>query len=848
MKLRKVLLRWFKSFHLNYRGVSERGEAAAYRPWNKMSPPYATGDEFPFIEIPVEHDITTIVGANESGKSHLLNAISKVVLGTGIDGSDHFKRTDLCHYAGVRTRNVEAWPNIGLQFTLENDADLAKVNEAVGGAISNTGQAPTTFALILAPDEDEQKPARLFIEPNEQPLLLDQGQLEKLRKCLPSVQFIDSHALLSSEIPLARLIAAYGDTNYVGIGLSDRRAIEQAVKQLRKFSMPPLQQAVSAEHLKTFEEIKRALEVIVGQAADADSLELLLFKDILGIKMDTLKYLYELSTGERGYVEGQISKWNDEINDRLNLSHFWRQDEQFSVSINYKDGVIYFEIHDKTDSIYTFKERSSGLKFFLSYYIQAKAMEMSSRNRNSIILMDEPDSALSILGQRNLLAVFESLVSPESSNQTCQLVYTTHSPYLINRNFPRRIRVVKKEDAEEGTQYIEQARARRYEPVRTALGIDSAPSLFLGADNILLEGPTDQYLLAEIIRVFATPANVGSYVDLNAVVMVSADGVGNVENVLDQSRWADEPIPPTVVLLDSDKPAEDVAKKITGKMGQQAIIDEGFVAMVGKLVAVADSNLVVVTIEDIVPREIYGGAVKSYVEKWLPEAHKNHAQKVADWVSAVTYGQGGLVASTKELFRTVKPEFGGDYDKMGVLQEVVLAVTSRFAATPDDPAVVQLRKCITAICDFIREGLAKSRAATAKHSTTQAIKRIVNDFNRLNKDNVPITTLQKLFRRLEREVAPIGSDGDVFLRVVHQYLAELEKLRAAGQERVVQKEWTHWKSRIDQIKKNPLAVIETPKLAAMPIHSPAGSDNGSNGNGKAIPAPPPDGKLNALVP
>src|SRR5262245_16688581 len=188
---------------------------------------------------------------------------------------------------------------------------------------------------------------------------------------------------------------------------------------------------------------------------------------------------------------------------------------------------------------------------------------MTRANRSSIFLIDEPDAALSILGQRNLLAVFESLVSPESSGQTCQLVYTTHSPYLINRNFPRRLRVVKKEDAEQGTQYIEQARARRYEPVRTALGIDSAPSLFLGADNILMEGATDQFVLAEMIRVFATPQNVGEFLDLNAIEIVSADGVGNIENVLDQSHWADEPIPPTVILVDGDKIARDVVDRVT---------------------------------------------------------------------------------------------------------------------------------------------------------------------------------------------------------------------------------------------------------------------------------------------
>ena len=68
-----------------------------------------------------------------------------------------------------------------------------------------------------------------------------------------------------------------------------------------------------------------------------------------------------------------------------------------------RPGILYFEITDKTGATYTFKERSSGLRYFLSYYIQAKALEMTSRGKNAIILMDEPDSFLSIIGQRNLL-------------------------------------------------------------------------------------------------------------------------------------------------------------------------------------------------------------------------------------------------------------------------------------------------------------------------------------------------------------------------------------------------------------------------------------------------------------
>src|ERR1041384_1400860 len=166
MKIKKVLLRWYKSFHLNYRGITEKGEVTAYRPWNKSSPVFAPSEEFPFIEIPIEDDITSIVGANESGKSHLLNAISKAIRGVGIEQDDEFRQTDLCHYAGVRTRNVEAWPHLGLQFRLTDAEEINKLKKAIKLEASGSTETASSFTLLLAHDPKNPKPARVFIEPN----------------------------------------------------------------------------------------------------------------------------------------------------------------------------------------------------------------------------------------------------------------------------------------------------------------------------------------------------------------------------------------------------------------------------------------------------------------------------------------------------------------------------------------------------------------------------------------------------------------------------------------------------------------------------------------------------------
>jgi len=112
MKVAAVLLRWYKSFNTNYMGYTDRRAGVSPRPWNLLSRNTESESDFPFIEIPVEPDITTIVGANESGKSHLLCAISKVITGNGTpdgfgDGREFHARTSaIIHLHVTRMRRT----------------------------------------------------------------------------------------------------------------------------------------------------------------------------------------------------------------------------------------------------------------------------------------------------------------------------------------------------------------------------------------------------------------------------------------------------------------------------------------------------------------------------------------------------------------------------------------------------------------------------------------------------------------------------------------------------------------------------------------------------------------------
>jgi len=68
---------------------------------------------------------------------------------------------------------------------------------------------------------------------------------------------------------------------------------------------------------------------------------------------------------------------------------------------------------------------------------------------------------------------------------------------------------------------------------------------------------------------------------LNAIVMVSAESAPSVEKLLVASQWGDEPVPATVVLLDSDDAGNEAKRKITGKgRNCKQLIEERFVLQV----------------------------------------------------------------------------------------------------------------------------------------------------------------------------------------------------------------------------------------------------------------------------
>lgn len=132
MKLNMVYARFYKSFNFNHHRKAH--EEAKAQPWEMIGT-----DWYPYIEIPIHDRITTVVGANESGKSHLLDAIEKAISGQG------FRHQDLCRYCNFF--NVEKgndfWPHLGVGWTNITKEDVTKIRQEVDN------NAPEHFDCFL---------------------------------------------------------------------------------------------------------------------------------------------------------------------------------------------------------------------------------------------------------------------------------------------------------------------------------------------------------------------------------------------------------------------------------------------------------------------------------------------------------------------------------------------------------------------------------------------------------------------------------------------------------------------------------------------------------------------------
>jgi hypothetical protein len=150
------------------------------------------------------------------------------------------------------------------------------------------------------------------------------------------------------------------------------------------------------------------------------------------------------------------------------------------------------KLHDMT---VPFDERSAGFTWFFSFLV--KFSQVKKNQGNVVILLDEPGLNLHAKAQSDLLRYIKEKLEPQH-----QVVYTTHSPFMVPADNILSVRTVEdvvryRRDEEPevlgtkvGDDVLSTDRDTLF-PLQSALGYELSQSLFVGEHTLLVEGPSD---------------------------------------------------------------------------------------------------------------------------------------------------------------------------------------------------------------------------------------------------------------------------------------------------------------------------------------------------------------------
>jgi predicted ATP-dependent endonuclease of OLD family len=200
--------------------------------------------------------------------------------------------------------------------------------------------------------------------------------------------------------------------------------------------------------------------------------------------------------------------------------------------------------------------RSRGLQWFFSFFL-VFLVETKQEHTNAILLLDEPGLSLHPLAQYDLATFFKRL------SEDNQLIYTSHSPFLVDMDNLANVMAVYVDKATGRTKVSSNLRYNQTDseksiyPIHAALGLTVSDTLLLGCLAVLVEGPSDQIYLSMIKRYLVSK---GKFLNNKEVVFIPTGGVKGMAAVTKLVSSRDNILP--FVLLDSDKVGKDYAKQL----------------------------------------------------------------------------------------------------------------------------------------------------------------------------------------------------------------------------------------------------------------------------------------------
>lgn len=508
----------------------------------------------------VENGKTILVGANEAGKTAILQALQKINPPEGVAGYDALRDYPRSEYNDITVGKVK--PSevtvATARFKLD-DSDLGELpvgfdgddaTYIVGCRLDNTywhdidgGPKVPVYDDAFRKDlarlaahvdkrqaEDAERPSVALASVTErwiQGRALTTDRADQLAHWLDAVTPLVDEANSTEENRLDRLVKicrAPGTREAALQTLFEARPV--FVLFSNYFRVRPL---IHLDHLAT----RLENGILDDDEYDYGNTCLMKLLGFTARELSDLGKAAEPPPDDVGALQGyrdQLDKRSYQLNAasvRLTneIRRVWNPDptkpEADKLRVSADAQYLKVAVEDDLGVEVELNQRSEGFQWLVSFFVVFFA-EAVDKHKNAILLLDEPGLSLHGLKQREFRETISRLAA---SNQT---LYTTHSPFLVGPDELDLVRVVEMTDRTTGTSVHTSVTASdpaSLLPLQEALGYDLAQSLFSQKRNLVLEGLTDLWYVeatAQLLRDADGPL-------LNdKIALLPADGAGKV--------------------------------------------------------------------------------------------------------------------------------------------------------------------------------------------------------------------------------------------------------------------------------------------------------------------------------
>lgn len=262
------------------------------------------------------------------------------------------------------------------------------------------------------------------------------------------------------------------------------------------------------------------------------------------------------------------------------------------------------------------ESRSTGLQWFFSFYL-VFLVESEQHHQNAILLLDEPGVTLHPLAQKDLFLFFENLA------RNNQMLYTTHSPFMVDSNHLERVRsvyidlngkTVVSPDLRASERLRGSNQPQSIYPAHAALGLSVSDTLLVNCNPILVEGESDQVYLSALKSLLISK---GRIAPLKEIVFIPTGGVKGIKATSAILSGAGEVKPP--VILDGDKPGTKMAMELKADL---YAADPNKIILISEYTDLQDGE-----IEDLFPKP----KIARLIARFLPRP-KDDEEEFDDFV------------------------------------------------------------------------------------------------------------------------------------------------------------------------------------------------------------------------